>query len=127
MYQKCPHKEENVEKRPPQNKKLQKAPPRPPMHREKKLFLNFPGGGGRLPLPLNMLDLRSPCVRRRPMHSAGNIKITRTQITNYKMGNEYLNYHQKNVFNSHLGNYMSTDIADRNIIDSVYDLYQRSN
>ena len=27
----------------------------------------------------------------------------------------------------HLGNYISTDIADRNIIDSVYDLYQRSN
>ena len=26
----------------------------------------------------------------------------------------------------HLGNYISTDIADRNI-DSVYDLYQRSN
>ena len=27
----------------------------------------------------------------------------------------------------HLGNYISTDIADRNIIDNVYDLYQRSN
>ena len=27
----------------------------------------------------------------------------------------------------HLGNYISTDIADRNIVDSVYDLYQRSN
>ena len=26
----------------------------------------------------------------------------------------------------HLGNYISTDIADRNIVDSVYDLYQRS-
>ena len=27
----------------------------------------------------------------------------------------------------HLGNYISTDIADRNIVDNVYDLYQRSN
>ena len=29
----------------------------------------------------------------------------------------------------HLGNYLSTDIADRNIVDNVYDLYQiqRSN
>ena len=27
----------------------------------------------------------------------------------------------------HLHNYISTDIADRNIVDSVYDLYQRSN
>ena len=27
----------------------------------------------------------------------------------------------------HLGNYISTDIADRNIVDSVYDLCQRSN
>ena len=27
----------------------------------------------------------------------------------------------------HLGNYISTDLADRNIVDSVYDLYQRSN
>ena len=26
----------------------------------------------------------------------------------------------------HLGNYISTDIADRNIVDNVYDLYQRS-
>ena len=26
----------------------------------------------------------------------------------------------------HLGNYISTDIADRNIVDSVYDLYQKS-
>ena len=27
----------------------------------------------------------------------------------------------------HLGNYISTNIADRNIVDNVYDLYQRSN
>ena len=27
----------------------------------------------------------------------------------------------------HLGNYISTDIADINIVDNVYDLYQRSN
>ena len=27
----------------------------------------------------------------------------------------------------HLGNYLSTDIADRNIVESVYDLYQRNN
>ena len=27
----------------------------------------------------------------------------------------------------HLGNYISTDIADRNIVHNVYDLYQRSN
>ena len=27
----------------------------------------------------------------------------------------------------HLGNYISTDIADINIVDGVYDLYQRSN
>ena len=27
----------------------------------------------------------------------------------------------------HLGNYISTDIADRNIVDSACDLYQRSN
>ena len=27
----------------------------------------------------------------------------------------------------HLGNYISTNIANRNIVDSVYDLYQRSN
>ena len=27
----------------------------------------------------------------------------------------------------HLGNYISTDIADRNIVDNVCDLYQRSN
>ena len=27
----------------------------------------------------------------------------------------------------HLGNYISTYIADRNIVDNVYDLYQRSN
>ena len=27
----------------------------------------------------------------------------------------------------HLGNYISTDIADRNIVDNVYDLYQRTN
>ena len=29
--------------------------------------------------------------------------------------------------NKHLGNYISKDIADKNIVDSVYDLYQRSN
>ena len=27
----------------------------------------------------------------------------------------------------HLGNYISTNIADRNMVDNVYDLYQRSN
>ena len=30
------------------------------------------------------------------------------------------------VSDKHLGNYISTDIADRNIVGSVYDLFQRS-
>ena len=30
-------------------------------------------------------------------------------------------------FDKHLGNYIPTNIADRHIIDNIYDLYQRSN
>ena len=30
-------------------------------------------------------------------------------------------------FDKHLGNYISINIADRHIIDNIYDLYQRSN
>ena len=41
----------------------------------------------------------------------------------------YLNSHPITIVNSdeHLGNFISSDIQDRNVIRSVYDLYQRSN
>ena len=41
----------------------------------------------------------------------------------------YLNREQVSIVEheKHLGMYVATDIADRNIIDNVCDLYQRSN
>ena len=45
------------------------------------------------------------------------------------LGPIYLNKYRINIVDNdkHLGNYISNDIHDRNIVSSVIDLYQRSN